>query len=67
MLWYEYNAIVISDKLMHNTFPSRPIDFLECDPPHDFTSNKTAQEESGYGCSKVSAHVVFKTFFLHFI
>lgn len=29
-----------------------PIDFLECDPPHDFTSNKTAQEESGYGCSK---------------
>ena len=34
----------------------RPLDFLECDPPVDFTENATAREESGYGCTKVSSY-----------
>ena len=32
------------------------MDFLECDPPVDFTANVTAREESGYGCTKVSSY-----------
>ncbi|XP_078358825.1 TM2 domain-containing protein 2-like [Oculina patagonica] len=28
------------------------MDFLQCDPPVDFTANVTAREESGYGCTK---------------
>ena len=32
------------------------MDFLECDPPVDFTTNVTAREESGYGCTKVSCY-----------
>ena len=48
---------------VHNIFPhTRPMDFLQCDPPVDFRSNETAKEESGYGCTKVSGYVVVQIF-----
>ena len=42
--------------VFHVILLSRPMDFLECDPPVDFTANETAREESGYGCTRVSSY-----------
>ena len=42
--------------VFHIILLSRPMDFLECDPPVDFTANETAREESGYGCTRVSSY-----------
>ena len=35
------------------------MEFLQCNPPVDFTANKTAKDEAGYGCTKVSWYLVY--------
>ena len=32
---------------------SRPKDFIECEEPIDHKGNKTAKDETGFGCVKV--------------
>lgn len=37
---------------------SRPLDFVDCDEPIDLKGNKTAREELGFGCLKVSRFII---------
>jgi hypothetical protein len=38
----------------------RPSEFVECElPPPDLNGNKTAKDEKGYGCLKVSYLILF--------
>ena len=43
-------------------FFCRPVEFLDCDKPEDFTQNKTHKEKLNYGCTKVSQLSLFLGF-----
>lgn len=47
----------------YNDFFCRPKEFVECEDPVDHKGNKTAKEETGFGCVKVRSICVTKFFY----
>lgn len=43
-------------------FLRRPKEFVECEDPIDHKGNKTAKEETGFGCVKVRLRDCFSLF-----